>query len=39
MKNWRNRERALRETHLRNVHEVEELKRAQEMRIGEFSRQ
>ena len=33
------RERALRETHVRSIHEMEELKRAQEMRIDEFSRQ
>ena len=33
------RERALGETHIRSIHEVEELKRAQEMRIDEFSRQ
>ena len=32
------RERALRETHIRSIHEVEELKRAQEVRIDEFSR-
>ena len=32
------RERALRETHIKGVHEVEETKRAQEMRIDEFSR-
>ena len=32
------RENALRETHIRSVREVEELKRAQEMRIDEFSR-
>ena len=33
------RERALRETHIRSIHEVEGLKRAQKMRIDEFSRQ
>ena len=33
------RERALRETHIRSIHEVEELKRAQEMQVDEFSRQ
>ena len=33
------RERALRETHIESIHEVEELKRAQEMRSDEFSRQ
>ena len=33
------RERALRETHIQIIHEVEEMKRAQEMRIDEFSRQ
>ena len=33
------RERALRETHIWSIHEVEVLKRAQEMRIDEFSRQ
>ena len=33
------RERALRETHIRSIHEVEELRRAQELRIDEFSRQ
>ena len=33
------RERALRETHIRSIHEVVELKRAQEMRIDEFSGQ
>ena len=32
------RERALRDTRIRNIHEVEELKRAQEMRIDEFSK-
>ena len=32
------REEALRDTRIRNVHEVEELKRAQDMRIDEFSR-
>ena len=30
------REKALRETRIRSIHEVEELKRAQEMRIYEF---
>ena len=33
------REKSLRDTRIRNIHEVEELKRAQEMRIDEFSRQ
>ena len=32
------RERALRETRIRSVHEMEELKRAQEIRVDEFSR-
>ena len=32
------REKALRDTRIRNIHEVEELKRVQEMRIDEFSR-
>ena len=32
------RERALRETHVRGIHEVEALKRVQEVRIDEFSR-
>ena len=32
------REKALRDNLIRNIHEVEELKRAQEMRIDEFSR-
>ena len=32
------REQALRDTRIRNIHEVKELKRAQEMRIDEFSR-
>ena len=32
------REKALRETHIRSIDEVEELKRAQEMRIDEFSK-
>ena len=32
------RERVLRETQIRSIHEVEELKRAQEMRFDEFSR-
>ena len=32
------RERALRETQIRSIHEVGDLKRAQEMRIDEFSR-
>ena len=31
------REKALRDTRIRNIHEVEELKRPQEMRIDEFS--
>ena len=31
------REKALQDTRIRNIHEVEELKRAQEMRIDEFS--
>ena len=31
------REKALRESRIRCIHEVEELKRAQEMRIDEFS--
>ena len=33
------REGALRETHIERIHEVDELKRAQEMRIDEFSKQ
>ena len=33
------RERALRETQIRSTHKVEELKRDQEMRIDDFSRQ
>ena len=32
------REKALLETHIRSIHGVEEMKRAQEMRIDEFSR-
>ena len=32
------REKALRDTRIRNIHEVEELKRAQDIRIDEFSR-
>ena len=32
-------DRALRKTHIRSIQEVEELYRAQEMRIDEFSRQ
>ena len=32
------REKALRDTRNRNIHEVEELKRAKEMRTDEFSR-
>ena len=32
------REKALRDARIRNFHEVEELKRAQDMRIDEFSR-
>ena len=32
------RERVLRDSRIRNIHEVEELKKAQEMRIDEFSR-
>ena len=32
------REKALQDTRIRNIHEVEELERAQEMRIDEFSR-
>ena len=31
------RERALRETHIRSIHEVEDLKRAQEMQLDKFS--
>ena len=31
------REKALRDSRIRNIHEMEELKRAQEMRIDEFS--
>ena len=31
------REKALRNTRIRNIHEVDELKRAQEMQIDEFS--
>ena len=31
------REKALRDTRIRNIHEKEELKRAQEMRVDEFS--
>ena len=33
------REKALRDTRIRNIHEMEELKRAQEMRVDEFSMQ
>ena len=33
------RERALREIHVRNMREVEELKRVQEMRIDQFFKQ
>ena len=33
------RRRALRESHVRNIHELEELKRVQEMRIDECSKQ
>ena len=33
------REKGLRNTRIRNFHEMEELKRAQEMQIDEFSRQ
>ena len=32
------REKVFRDTRIRNIHEVEELKRAQEMRLDEFSR-
>ena len=32
------REKALRDTRIRNIHEVEDLKRAKEMRTDEFSR-
>ena len=32
------RARALRDNRIRNIHEVEELKRAEELRIDEFSR-
>ena len=32
------REKALRDTRIRNMHEVEELLRAQQMRVDEFSR-
>ena len=37
-KNWLNEKKALRETHIRSIHGVGELKRVQEMRIDEFSR-
>ena len=37
-KKWLNEKKARRDTRIRNIHEVEELKRAQEMRIDEFSR-
>ena len=32
------RERNLRETRIRNIHEIEDLKRAHELRVDEFSR-
>ena len=35
-KNWLN-EKEFRNTRIRSIHEVEEVKRAQEMRIAEFS--
>ena len=38
MKNCLNEKKALRGTRIRNIHEVEELKRAQEIRIDEFCR-
>ena len=38
MKNLAQREKALRDTRIRKILEVEELKRAQEMRIDEFSK-
>ena len=31
------REKALRETQIRNIHEMGEIKRAQELRVDEFS--
>ena len=37
-KNWLNEKKALRDTRIRNVHELEELKRAQELRIDELCR-
>ena len=39
MKNWCNEKEHLEETHIRSLHEVEELKRVQEMRIDKFSTQ
>ena len=35
----RERERALRDTRIRNIHEMEELRSVQEMRVDEFSMQ
>ena len=37
-KNWRSEKKAVRETRIRSIHDVEEFKRAQELRIDEFSR-
>ena len=31
------KEKLLRETHIRNIHEMGEMKRAQELRVDEFS--
>ena len=35
--NWLYEKKALRDTCIRNIHEMEELKRGQEMRVDEFS--
>ena len=34
---WRNEKKALRDTRIRNIHEVEELTRAQDLLIDELS--
>ena len=36
-KNWHLGERALRNTRIRKIHEMDELRRDQEMRVDEFS--
>ena len=38
-KNWYMKEKVFRDTQVRNIHEMEELRRAQELRVDEFSAQ